>query len=90
MVLFDLHFYIYNICWLTLDIEVSFLSVMFYLCATNIVMLYWIHLLLQLDDNKMYLLESQPDSGGHDHLTYSNITLNGSQIFSFSVTYVAA
>ena len=49
-----------------------------------------LHLAPEVNDNKMYLLESQPDSGGHDHLTYSNITLNGSQIFSFSVTYVAA
>ena len=47
-----------------------------------------LHLSPEVNDNKMYLLETQPDSGGHDHLNYGNVTTNGSQIFSFSVTYV--
>lgn len=51
---------------------------------------HYMTLVPEINDNKMYLLETQPDSAGHDHLNYGNVTADGSKIFSFSATYTVS
>ena len=42
---------------------------------------HYLTLVPEINDTKMYLIETQPDAGGHDHLNYGNVTTDGSQIF---------
>ena len=51
---------------------------------------HYLTLVPEINDTKMYLIETQPDAGGHDHLNYGNVTTDGSQIFSFSATYTVS
>jgi hypothetical protein len=46
-----------------------------------------LHLVPELNASLMYVIETQPDSAGHSHLTYGNVVTSGSDIFSFSGCY---
>ena len=46
-----------------------------------------LHLVPELNNSVMYVIETQPDSAGHTHLSYGNVVTSASDIFSFSGCY---
>jgi hypothetical protein len=46
-----------------------------------------LYLLPEVNSHSMYVCESQPDSAGHTHLGYGNVTAGGSKYFSFGGSY---
>ena len=48
----------------------------------------FLNLVPEINSNRIYIIEKDPASGGHVHLTYSNLTNSGSLIFSFGGTII--
>jgi hypothetical protein len=46
-----------------------------------------LYLVPEVNDTKIYVVEVEPNAPSHTHLTYSNISTGGSNIFSFGGSY---